>query len=606
MITTRDFRHAASVALSLCERRLFWALMVCVGIFMAGNIGPRPARAQTYPGDPVEELSKALQVRVSDPAKDPEGLTIRRILLTQRTQALKTLNEIQRGLALDGWLDWETDQEDDPLHPEASIDRAIRSKLADRYYAVVRGALESGTTSNQAAAAKLITDLGTTILGVGGNTSKGLNRELAPDLAKLIKAGSPELRDAAVRALTAINPEARVAVPALAELLQSSDPVVRRTGAAGLSALMQKITELVSGKKNRPRRVVECSEYEVVDLARLLLPKVAMGLVDADAEVRRESTEAVYHASIALEELVPIGGRSPTVTGFSAEDLEDKRSAFERRNREVLVPFGRVLANEAAGLKRVLTDSEPRTRLMSRKAMEEVGNAFRRHERFRAIFPGNAETAATLANDQLVKVLHLVMPQLTTGVSDPNLEVRRATIDVLEVYGEASKPAAPALVQALADSDPFIRWGAARTLGKIGSVEENTAVPALAKLLEEPDLDLRIAAAWALERYGPAARAAVPALAKAVGTGDPEIRRAVMTTLVAIGKDAESAIPAITAELANRNPGVRVAAADSLSRFGSAARTAESALKKALGDDDPEVRKAAAAAVLNITASREK
>jgi HEAT repeat protein len=287
-------------------------------------------------------------------------------------------------------------------------------------------------------------------------------------------------------------------------------------------------------------------------------------------------------------------------------ELDTLRSEIERKRRELLVPFGRLLGEPANGLARVLIDSDPGTRLMARKALEAMGNTRRRQERLQASFASNSISLSSMPDDPLVKTLHATMPQLIRGVTDPDVKIRQATIDVLEMFGDASRPGVPALVQALSDSNHFVRWAAGRTLGKIGPVQEDTAVPGLAKLLEESDLDLRLTAAWALEHFGPSAKAAVPALTKAVARGDPEIRKAVMSTLIAIGKDAESAIPAITAELANPNPGVRMAAAEVLGRFGPAARSAENALKTALEDDDPEVRVAASDALLSIRISPEK
>ena len=41
------------------------------------------------------------------------------------------------------------------------------------------------------------------------------------------------------------------------------------------------------------------------------------------------------------------------------------------------------------------------------------------------------------------------------------------SIDALEMLGDQALPAVPALTRALADPDLFVRWAAARTLGKM-------------------------------------------------------------------------------------------------------------------------------------------
>ncbi|HEV3205052.1 MAG TPA: HEAT repeat domain-containing protein, partial [Gemmataceae bacterium] len=289
MINTRQFLRVAVIGFSLVS---------------AGITGNGPARGQSYPGDPVEELSKALKMRVGDPMKNPEELTYRQTNVTKKVEALRTISAIHRGLALDGWLDKELIGEDDPLRPEATIDRAIRVKLMERYLAILRGALESGAPTTQLAAANLIADLGTSIRAIGGN-KMGLNRILAPDLIKLIKTGAPAVRDSAIRALANINPDPNLAVPALGELLRSTDVSIRRSAATGLNELMKKISQIVAGKSRNVGGGVEASPNDVFNMARLLIPRVAVGFADTDSVVRLQSTEALYHGAVALGELVP-------------------------------------------------------------------------------------------------------------------------------------------------------------------------------------------------------------------------------------------------------------------------------------------------------------
>src|SRR5262249_62046752 len=101
-----------------------------------------------------------------------------------------------------------------------------------------------------------------------------------------------------------------------------------------------------------------------------------------------------------------------------------------------------------------------------------------------------------------------------------------------------------ALARALAAPVLFVRWAAARTLGKLRYTETaDDVVPPLVKLVTcDEDLDVRLASATALERYGPAAGAAVPELARAVNAGDVELRVAVIRALQGIGTAAAPAI----------------------------------------------------------------
>jgi HEAT repeat protein len=181
--------------------------------------------------------------------------------------------------------------------------------------------------------------------------------------------------------------------------------------------------------------------------------------------------------------------------------------------------------------------------------------------------------------------------------------------------------AIPALVAALGDPYPYVRWAAARTLGRLaereaeagkaGTIPEGLAAPlgrlpdavaGLARLLLcDPDEGVRMAVATALTRYGPRAAAAVPALREAVGSGsDVELRVAVIQALEAIGTDAVPALPALVPALRDPDPRVREEAARVLGRFGRHSRFALPALRDALEDRDNMVRKAISEAILNI------
>jgi HEAT repeat protein len=84
--------------------------------------------------------------------------------------------------------------------------------------------------------------------------------------------------------------------------------------------------------------------------------------------------------------------------------------------------------------------------------------------------------------------------------------------DSLARIGE---PAAPALIEGLADPSPAVRAQSARALARMGS-KAHSAVPALIIALEDEDLDVRLNAARALGQIGAEAEEAVPALMRAM------------------------------------------------------------------------------------------
>jgi HEAT repeat protein len=556
---------------------------------------------------------------------NPADLRSREVILTRLINNLHTISELHRALALEDWLDKE---QDISVRPEARVDQKIRDEVGKRYIDAVGASLKSTTPLRQIAAADLLSDLGTNLRGIGAQQAdarEGLNRVFGPDLAQLLKGGDPRVEAAAARALGNINPEAKVAVPALAQLLKSSNVVLRRAAAASLRNLVKNLTQLVSGKGKGPTPRA-ASRDELVHTAVAVAPVAASGLENSDTDVRRLSAEALLECAAALSEMVQepeknlrpfTDGRQPTPDELA--EIQALRRALARE-RAQLAPLAKALGNQAPKLVQAMRDPDAQTRLMARKALEEMGNAFQRQERREASVPNLGETGKTgqgrgeeqsslnqaeqpaFPNAPLIKTLDESMRTLVRGLRDPDLAIRLTTIDALEMFGDAARPVAPELAAALCDPNAFVRWAAARTLGKIAPVAPELVVPRLANLLNDPDLDLRMVAANSLGAYGPTATAAVPALTRTVGTGDGEVRRTAMLALASIGpENARAAIPAITEELTHHNPRVRQMAAQVLGRFGPLARSAEPALlQRAADDSDVEVRKAASDALLNI------
>jgi HEAT repeat protein len=197
-------------------------------------------------------------------------------------------------------------------------------------------------------------------------------------------------------------------------------------------------------------------------------------------------------------------------------------------------------------------------------------------------------------------MLRDVLPLLAADVANPDVQVRLGAIDAIESYGPAAVSAAPALIRALGDPDRFVRWSAGRTLGKMSLAEPAAAVSGLACLLFDPDLDVRLAASTALDRYGPAAKDAVPDLIRSIRASDADMRIAAMRTLANIGTDAQPAVPALAAALSDADERVRQVAAEVLDRFGPLAISAAPALRAALDDANADVRKAASEALLSV------
>jgi len=356
---------------------------------------------------------------------------------------------------------------------------------------------------------------------------------------------------------------------------------------------------------------------DITQAVRDVIPLAGRGLSDPDLAIRRLSAEAILQAASAVSNQVA----QPRVSDEVGE-LPGERQRIEE-TRASLLPALELFARQTSALERGLNDPDPQVRAVTERALEELGGARQRllhapaldsvpstpdrQGRPRGANLGRVrlrlvvlQAQAAPATDPLFGLMQALLPTLEARVRDPNVQVRLEAINVLETLESAAVPAAPVLVQALSDPDLFVRWAAARTLGKMGPVEPTLVVPALARLLFDRDLDVRLAAALALERIGPAAQAAVPDLIRALGASDAVEREAAARALGGIGTTAQPAVPALAAALSDVDPRVRQIAAEVLGRFGPRAASAEPALRRALDDADPDVRKAASDALLSI------
>jgi len=134
----------------------------------------------------------------------------------------------------------------------------------------------------------------------------------------------------------------------------------------------------------------------------------------------------------------------------------------------------------------------------------------------------------------------LVDPVLIRGLHDPDRDVRSQAaygLSSLAFMGGDAKPAVPALIEALQDSDPGVRGGAALALGHIHS-ETSTVVPALIKSLHDGEVFVRAQAAAALGKFGTYGKPAVGPLVELLGETTQDARNAVSKALRAIDPEA--------------------------------------------------------------------
>jgi HEAT repeat protein len=175
--------------------------------------------------------------------------------------------------------------------------------------------------------------------------------------------------------------------------------------------------------------------------------------------------------------------------------------------------------------------------------------------------------------------------ELSAAVADPEPAVRVAALGALARNGPRRR-FLDGWRLGTVDPDRRVRRRAAE-LGPHAAERGGTPTAALVALLEDPDVTVVEAAAWALGEL--AARDAVGALSAVVtGHADPLAREAAVAALGAVGDPAgEGAVLTACGDVAT----VRRRAVLALAPFDGAA--VDAALERALGDRDWQVRQAA-------------
>lgn len=504
--------------------------------------------------DPVNHLELLLE-------SAPQSLEARDSELQARVSALRTFDELRRALLLRAWRDVGADPS------LAAINQKHHEVVAGRIVSSLRRALRQEDVAVRLEALRLISSLDGTACGPDGMPPA---RGLTTDVIVLLRDGPAAVHVAAARALGRIGPDAVSAAPALAGLLRDPDPGLRVAAAEGLVGMLEVATTRAAGNGGAASPGMR---DDLVRTACAVLPAAATGFGDGQASVRRRCVEAVGRSATLLASLTPLSSPVEETDGWPAHQrrVDDERAALE----SLVV----ALKTQTIALARYAADVDPEIRLATRQALDETAQARLRIIRRlasaltapenQAVAESQLRILAFLREDPLLQGLQETLPALAVGIDDPDVRVRRATLDVLEAMGHGAASAIPTLVRALSDRDRFVRWAAARALGKVRPRQPETVVPYLAALLGDADPDLRVTAAASLREYGKLARSALPALLAAAQGRDPELRAAAIRTLETVGGEDAAALAVLNAALTDGDLRVRQVAEQALGRVGS-------------------------------------
>ena len=182
-----------------------------------------------------------------------------------------------------------------------------------------------------------------------------------------------------------------------------------------------------------------------------------------------------------------------------------------------------------------------------------------------------------------------------------NSEVREAVFSaVSNRLGKGDGDQAPVFLSILGDSNPRVREKALSALGRIGPGASDAAT-AISNASHDPNLDVRIAAAWAMWQVTHETNVPVPVLHAALSQSNTRQRHWAACYLQNIeGKNPEL-LSVFLQSLTNSEVGVRMSAYALLQGYGTNAKAAVPALLTALQDRSaPDLRQRAKTALRAI------
>jgi HEAT repeat protein len=594
---------------------------------------PPPATAQADKRDPVEVFRDALDMDLDNlPPEDDEKraatrkniLDFREKTLTELASKIVTLRDLSRALRTQISAALRDKKNKDLRLLE--IHRAVFGGMLKRFVVSFKKDAGSKDVLTQRATATLAGDLARnddpdlrSLIG------KAVVDDLIPELAHLGESPDPGVQIGVARSMGVIVLELKdVLTPNANEQIRTTILKIQKAGSPGprravidtTGDLVRLFNPGVGEERNVPKIPLRGDLISLLNLTPILFN----GLADQDQETRAKAINVLSRLINLLARdrqiliLTPLLSPPPAGRKPTEEEIAyiKENQAELRKELDALRPKFESFRTQTGALEKVLLDPDREMRLAALHTLEDlatVQNYVR--ERFISLPKDmkDEKPDAIPAGTYLTPMFEKVRPDLIRNLNDPNPKVRLAAAQVFENLGPAARPSSDAIVQRLGDPNPFVRWVAARTLGRLSNPVVSGAVAGLARVLRDPDLSVRIAAANALEALGSEAGAAVPALLASANRGDADYREAALKALGATApyvpatvippeKRGSTIVPVLARELTNPEVTVRRAAARALGQVGSIALLAIDALKKALNDEDSEVRRYASEALL--------
>lgn len=412
-------------------------------------------------------------------------------------------------------------------------------------------------------------------------------------LSELLKADDAVVRRHVVKALVAIHPGPKIMIPIFIKLMKDPDPGVQtRVLSAITEAGEAAVPGLIEALNNDEAAYWVCVVLrQIGPAAKAAAPALTEKLKDSRPDIRIQAILALGAMGDAALPAVPQIGeavkdeRTCAAATFALGRLKKIPADAENAlwaNAKGNNPFLSTVSIWA------LTNQHPEDPALRRAATQHLMRRLK--DKDALVRVAAARALAALPPDP-----EITLPIFKEEMKDADPTTLKHALDALAMLGEA---AVPSLVNIL-EKHKELRVEAAYTLGQMGP-KAAAAVDALAKLVDDENLQIATEAIIALGKIGPDAKAAVPTLCAALMKEGEKNSHAIVFALGDIGPAASAAEPLLLEAMQAGDKSLAAIAARSYVEIqppasrDQAAAKAVPVLATCLSDPLPETRKAAA------------
>lgn len=402
------------------------------------------------------------------------------------------------------------------------------------------------------------------LAAIGAGADKAIEQ-----LVNAAKSTDPALRWHAISALGDVGPAAKSAAPVLIACLSDQDTQVKLSAERSLVKIGKgAVPTLVESLKNESLHSAVASIIgEIGPDAKAAVPALAGMLRSKDPEIRREAILALAsigpEASQTVPELIKLASDKTSPNRPAAAFALGKMGAKEAV--PVLKEGMADKDNQVLRLASVwaLLQIEPANADYAKTAVPLLTDAL---ENEKADI--RREAARTLG--RIGATAKSAVPALQKHLRDPASAVRRESLIALAEIGSDTPTLLVDITRVITEDDPSLRSIAAYALGRLGAAAKS-AVPLLRRMLLSRDPHEKTVAAWALVQISPDAetvQSAVPLLVVALKRGESaEFREEAAKALGKIGANSPIVKDALTAAQKDSDERVRKAAENALKQL---------------------------------------